>query len=105
MMSMQQVFDVKGRPLTNLLYQTMVKWGVDVSQSQKVLGMRVLTDEAEIFFKTPEGEALCAKLSSHSLAVKKAARQREKAETERLRVSQNNLSLASLRLDESDEMD
>ena len=105
MMLMQQVFDVKGRPLTNLLYQTMVKWGVDVSQSQKVLGLRVLTDEAEIFFKTPEGEALCAKLSSHSLAVKKAARQREKAETERLRVSQNNLSLASLRLDESDEMD
>ena len=96
---------MKGRPLTNLLYQTMVKWGVDVSQSQKVLGLRVLTDEAEIFFKSSEGETLCTKLSAHSLAVKKAARQREKAETERLRVSQNNLSPSSLRLDESDEID
>lgn len=87
----------------------MVKWGVDVSTSQKVLGLRVLMDEAsgnlEIFFKTPEGETLCTKLSAHSLTMKKAARQRERAETEKLRASQNDLSPPSLALDESIEMD
>lgn len=98
---------MKGRPLTNLLYQSMVKWGVDVSNSQKVLGLRVLTDEAsgslEIFFKTPEGETLCSKLSEHSLAMKKAARLREKAEAEKLNAPHSDLSTATTSLDETGE--
>jgi hypothetical protein len=98
------VFDAKGRPLTNLLYQTMVKWGVDRSLSDKVLGLRVLTDEAsgglEIFFKTPEGEDLCAVLSAHSLAMKKAERLREKAEAEKLRASQRELDRVTQALDD-----
>ena len=99
------VFDAKGRPLTNLLYQTMERWGVDRSLSGKVLGLRVLTDEQsgalDITFKTPEGEDLCAVLSAHSLAMKKAERLREKQESEALRQAQRDLETVAQALEEA----
>ena len=59
------------------------------------------TGDLEIFFKTPEGETLCTKLSAHQLAMKKAARLRER-EMETLRASQHELSTSSVEVDEID---
>ena len=95
------VFDGKGNPLCNLLYQSMERWGVDRSLSGKVLGLRIMTDSQELFFKTNDGDDLCSALSQHSLAMKKAERQKVRDAEEELRAAKEDLRAVTQAMEDS----
>ena len=95
------VFDGKGKPLCNLLYQSMERWGVDRSLSGKVLGLRIMTDRQELFFKTTDGDDLCSALSQHSLAMKKAERQKVREAEEELRAAKEDLRAVTQAMEDS----